>query len=175
MKKFRLLRNVITLIVMMCFMFAAVPVDASKVTALGRKNTSEEYVFEIDEDGLVTFRADAGIKFPYQSGTTNDTLTAADSGRTYVTSSGTVGAVLIDLPDAVPGLNYPFITGTTHSVYINPEGTDIINYASLAAGDSIYNSTAAKGDSIILFCVTADQWEVDIHNGTWADGNGIEQ
>lgn len=175
MKRFRLQgKIIIAVMAIMCFLSSTIPIDAATVTALGRKDSTDTYVVEIDEDNIVNFRSDAGIKFPYQSGTTNDTLTAADSGRTFVTSSGTVSSVFLNLPDAVPGLNYPVITGTTHSVYINPLGTDIINYASLAAGDSIYNSSAAKGDSIVLICVIADQWEVDIHNGTWATGGGVE-
>lgn len=141
---------------------------------IGDQNSSGKYRVEVDTDGIVTFQTDTAIKLPYQSGTTNDTLTAADSGRTYVTSSGTVSAVILNLPPATVGLYFPVITGTTHSVYLNPSGTEIINYASLSAGDSIYNSSAAKGDSITLFCAIAGQWEADIHNGTWATGLGIE-
>ncbi len=140
---------------------------------VGDKNSSGVHRIEVSTDGstgTVTFAADTAIKLPYQSGTTNDTLTAADSGRTYVTSTGTVSAVTFKLPAAAVGMFFPIIAGTTHSIYLNPNGTDIINYASLSAGDAIYNSSAAKGDSITLFCVTANQWEADIHNGTWADG-----
>jgi len=166
------------LFVLMLVMFAFVGTGECTLTAtVGDQNSSGKHRIEVSTDGTngtVTFQNDTAILFPYQSGTTNDTLTAADSGRTYVTSSGTVSAVIINLPAATPGLNFPFITGTTHSLYVNPSGVETINYASLAAGDSIYNSSAAKGDSITLFCVIAGQWEADIHNGTWATGGGIE-
>ena len=163
----------VLIVVFALILLFSMPVEATDTTRLGNTNSSGLYRMTIDHEGIVTFQADTGIKFPYQSGTTNDTLTAADSGRTYVTTAGTTSFVILNLPAATPGLNFPVITGTTHSVYLNPSGTEIINYASLLAGDAIYNSSAAKGDSIVLFCVTAGQWEADIHNGTWANGGGF--
>lgn len=156
-------------------LFAVPSYSATLTATIGDQNSSGKYRVEVDTDGVFTFQTDTGINFPYQSGTTNDTLTAADSGRTYVTSSGTVSAVVITVPTAVPGMVFPFITGTTHALYILPQSTDTINYASLAAGSSIFNSTAAKGDSIKLICVIANIWDVEISNGTWADGVGFTQ
>jgi len=165
----------IILSVLILLFFSVGVGECGITTALGNKNSSGNYRMTIDTDGIVTFQTDTAINFPYQSGTTNDTLTAADSGRTYVIGEGTDAAPFLRLPAAVPGMVFPFISSSSsHSVYIIPNGTDIINYASLVAGDSIYNSSAAKGDSITLICTTANQWDVDIHNGTWADGNSPE-
>lgn len=166
MKKFRLF-----IVLAFLLAFCTQSYAATTTTALGNTNTSGVYRMIIDSDGVITYAADTSIKFPYQSGTTNDTLTAADSGRTYVVTSGAVSAVYLNLPAAAVGMEFPFISATTQSIYINPNSSDIINYASLSAGDTIYNSSAAKGDAITFFCVTANEWSVKPLVGTWADGN----
>lgn len=162
--------SLLIVIFVLILMFAMVGKGYCVTTdTVGDKNTSGIHRVEV-KDGVFTFAADTGIEFPYQSGTTNDTLAAADSGRTYVISSGATSAVYLNLPAAVPGMVYPFINSSTEEVYINPDGTDIINYASLSAGDTIYNSSSAKGDSIKLICTVANTWDVEINNGTWQDG-----
>lgn len=161
-------------VLILLFSMARIAECASITTALGNKNSSGEYRFTIDSDGIVTFQTDTAINFPYQSGTTNDTLTAADSGRTYVIISGGTNAPIMQLPVAAVGMEFPFVLDiTAYSLYVNPNGTDIINYASLSAGDAIYNSSKAKGDSITFFCVVANQWSVKHINGTWATAGGI--
>ena len=144
------------------------------IDTLGRQDTTTgNYAIEVTTDGStqsVNFNADTAIKSPYQAGTTNDTLTAADSGKTIITKSGTVSGVIFYLPDATVGVNFTFVAGTTHSIYLNPDASDTINYASLAVNDQLYNSSGAKGDSVTLFCGVADQWEVIVHSGTWVDG-----
>lgn len=163
--------GLVLLVFSVLILLFARPGYAGLTATIGDQNSSGKYRIEIDTTGTVTFQTDTSILFPYQSGTTNDTLTVADSGRTYVTTTGTVSEVQITLPAAAVGMVYPFITGTTHSLRIHPDGTDTIQYASLSAGDSIKNTSAAKGDSITLICVIANEWAVDIHNGTWADAN----
>lgn len=151
--------------------------EATLIATIGDKNSSGDYRVEVSTDGTnatFKFQTDTAILFPYQSGTTNDTLIAADSGRTYVITSATVNPVVISLPTAAVGMVFKFVSSSSsHAVYVRPDGTDIINYASLAAGSAIYNSSAAKGDSITLFCVTANEWDVDPSVGTWASGGGI--
>lgn len=146
----------------------------SVIGTMGRQNSSGTYAVEVTTDGStqsVNYDPDTAIKMPYQAGTTNDTLTAADSGKTIVTKSGVVSPVIFKLPDATVQLNYTFVGGTAHAMYIDPATGDTINYASLSTNDSLTNSSAAKGDSVTFFCAVADQWEVIIHSGTWADGN----
>lgn len=155
----------------------ATPLYAQSTNAtFGNQNSSGEYRVEANTNGTITFASDTSIKFPYQSGTTNDTLTVADSGRTYVVTYDAdtqVSPPVIQLPAATVGMVFPIVSATTYSVYINPNGTDTIQYASLAAGHSIYNSSAAKGDSITLYCVVAGEWAVSINSGTWATGGNM--
>lgn len=160
---------VAAIMLLACFMCS--PVSAAVLTGtFGDKNSSGNYRMQIDNDGLLTFASDTGIKFPYQSGTTNDTLTAADSGRTYVVTSGAISAPTLQLPAAAVGMVYPIVSATTEQIAINPNGTDIINYASLSAGDAIING-GAKGDKITFYCVTANEWSVSVDVGTWVDAN----
>ena len=165
-------RSLILIAVIMA-MLVCTPVFAAITATIGDQNSSGDYRVEVDSDGVFKFQNDTSILFPYQSGTTNDTLTAADSGRTYVVTSGAVSAVILKFPPAAVGMEFPIVSATTELIYLNPNGTDIINYASLAAGDAIYNSSSAKGDSITLFCVTAGEWSVKNAYGTWADGNSM--
>ena len=158
---------------LMIMLLACVPVFASVTTGtFGDQNSDGTYRVTIDSDGIYTFAADTGINFPYQSGTTNDTLVAADSGRTYVVTSGATSAVTLTLPAAAVGMVFPIVSATTETILVDPNGTDTINFASLSAGDRISNSgAAAKGDAITFICVTANEWSVQIHQGTWADAN----
>lgn len=57
---------------------------AVTVATLGDQNSSYAYRVEVDSDGVVKFQTDTGIKYPYQYVTTSDTLTAAETGRTYL-------------------------------------------------------------------------------------------
>lgn len=164
-------KGIIVLFVLVLLFSMVTPGECVDTTRLGNKNSSGLYRIAIDTDGIVTFQADTAIKFPYDSGTTNDTLTAADTGREYVVTSGATSAVYLSLPAAAVGMVFPITSATTQAIYIDPNGTDIINYASLSAGDAIYNSSAAKGDSIKFVCVTANEWTVKPLVGTWADAN----
>jgi len=104
--------------------FVSNPGYCALTAAIGDQNSSGNYRVEVDTDGVVTFANDTGIKFPYNSGTTDETLEAADSGRTYVTTTGTVNTVQITLPAAAVGMVYPFIAGTTlDTIFTVPTGT----------------------------------------------------
>lgn len=167
-----------TMIVCLLLVFAVSAGYCGTTATFGDKNASGIHRMEASFDGTngtIKFAADTAILFPYQSGTTNDTLVAADSGRTYVVTGSTITSEpVLTLPAAAVGMVFPIISGTTYAVYINPNGTDTINYASLSAGDSISNTTtSAKGDAITFFCVTANAWEVQIISGTWADEDGF--
>lgn len=163
-------------LIMLLFLSMPTLSRAGVVATMGNQNSSGKYTVEVSTDGskeTVTFASDAAILFPYQSGTTNDTLTAADSGRTYVVTSGGTSPAILQLPAAAVGMVFPIVSATTYAVYINPNGTDRINYASLSAGHAIYNSSAAKGDKITFYCVTANEWTVSVDVGTWATAGGI--
>ena len=148
----------------------------ARVATMGRKNpTSGEYAVKVDTnvsgDQTVTYDVNTARLFPYQSGTTNDTLTAADSGRTYVVTSGATSEVQLTLPAAAVGMVFSFVSATTEVMRIHPDGSDIINYASLSAGDSIKNTSAAKGDKCTFVCVTSNEWSFTPDVGTFADAN----
>ncbi len=163
-------RFTMLLAVLLSFVLA-MPSFAAVTATLGDQNSSGNYRVQVDSDGVVTFAANTGIIFPYEAATTSDTLTAAESGKTFVVTPAAGSPPTYTLPVAAVGMEFTFVTTNTVSVYLDPNGTDIFKYASLSAGDRIYNSSAAAGDTIRVFCATANQWAVTPIAGTWADAN----
>ena len=162
-------RLFVLMAVALLLLFAlSVPSFAAVTATLGDQNSSGSYRVQVDSDGVVTFASDTGIRFPYEAATTSDTLTAAESGKTIVSSAPTQ-APTFTLPAAAVGMEFTFVAATAVSIILDPNGTDIFKYASLSAGDRIYNSSAAAGDTIRVFCATANQWAVTPIVGTWAD------
>lgn len=162
---------IIAAIMLMACLVCA-PVFASVVTAtMGDTNSSGEYRVKADSDGVITFAADTGIKFPYEAGTTSDTLTAAETGKTIVSSAPTYPPTYT-LPAAAVGMEFTFVGTTAVAILIDPDGTDTIKVGSAAAGQKIYNSSATVGDSITLFCATANEWAAKTKSGTWAEFSG---
>lgn len=165
LRLFKFIAIVFSLLVLSCS-----PVAAAVTATLGDQNSSGEYRVKVDTDGVVTFASNTGILFPYEAATTSDTLTAAESGKTIVSSAPTYPPTFT-LPVAAVGMEFSFVAATAVSIILDPNGTDIFKYASLSAGDRIYNSTAAAGDTIRVFCATANEWAVTPVVGTWADYN----
>ena len=166
LRLFKFIAVVFSLLVLL-----SAPAFAAVTATLGDQNSSGEYRVKVDTDGVVTFASNTGILFPYEAATTSDTLTAAESGKTFVVAGATGSPPTYTLPVAAVGMEFTFVTANTVSVYLDPNGTDVFKYASLSAGDRIYNSSAAAGDTIKVFCATALEWAVTPIAGTWADAN----
>ncbi len=151
------------------FLFCASVANAQTVRSTFGNPVSGIYNIKEKTDGIVYMRPTGGVKWAYESVTTSDTLTAIESGKTFVWS-GTV-TTEFELPAAVVGMNFRFVTATdTASIVLDPNGTELIRFSTLVEGDAI-KSPGASADSIELFCATAGEWSVPNINGTWTDDN----
>jgi hypothetical protein len=115
-----------------------------------------------------------GAKANYELVATNDTVTAAESGKTFVvkqSSADTTNTVTLTLPSAVAGLSYTIISADDEIIYVDPAGTDTIIYKNppMGGGDKL-QSPAATGDSVILVCPATGYWAATTV-GTWLDAN----
>jgi hypothetical protein len=132
--------------------------------------------FRVDSNGQVFQKA--LVEVP----TTSDTVTAAESGKTFLVNKGT-GTVTFTLPLAAAGLTYTFtaINGNATSgqgrIYLDPNILDTMvgcvnstSTTTFAVGDSLY-SPGATGDSVILVSPAALTWVCVDRTGTWVDGN----
>lgn len=109
----------------------------------------------------------AGVKSLYEVVATDDTLTAADTGKSCIASA----AATFTLPAAAVGLEYTIIDGSGATVYVDPASTaDTIKYLTLSAGDKL-TSPGATGDSVTLICGAANTWYISGMKGSWTDGN----
>lgn len=99
--------------------------------------------------------------------TTNDTLTAVESGGKFAVDAAST-SVSITLPAAAAGLNYEITGADTTAFYVVPNSTDTIKLLTLAAGDSV-SSSGAVGDSIKLFATTTGTWYASVDGGTFVD------
>ncbi len=139
-------------------------------------------------DGTTTFvtyittTGSLGVQFSGQTlglrrkyiavGTTPYTVTAAESGSTYVT---TVADVVFTLPATVAGLEYTFINNSVSGgtgLSLDPVAADKImgkglakaddaNYVNSGASDAVGDTTTIVGDGV-------DGWWVTTERGTWA-------
>lgn len=96
------------------------------------------------------------------------TLTAADSGKTYL-NTGATGAATFVLPAATPGLNFRFFVNAAQELRLDPNTTQTIALPSTgvqsAAGK--YIVADAVGEFVEIRCLIAGQWEVLAYRGTW--------
>lgn len=160
-----------------CLLFTVGSAEASvsNMTAqLGVYNSTDgTYGLEVDNNNSFHFsQTGASIYYPGQVSTTNLTLTANQSGQTFV-MTGTSNDTKFTLPTAVPGMKYTFINDTTAWIRIKPQSTDTINFSTFAAGQAIQDSTStAKGDFVIFYCMVANKWSiVRGGSGTWVVGS----
>ena len=172
-------RNLFLAIFMLAaFMVMVLPsYSASLVTNLGIPNSSGVGPLQIDSDRVITIAADAGIKYAYEATATSDTLTAADSGKTFILDP-LVDDVTFTLPDADVGLNFIFNASDGSGKFIlEPQSTDyfrgVVNSAAgntFSTGDSVI-SPGNTGDSISIFCGEDLYWNVLYKIGTFVDNN----
>ena len=144
------------------------------VSTFGDQNSSNVYRVVADNNGVVTFAQDTGIKYPYTTGSTNQTLTAAQTGTTIIFNNGSgvaTNGTTFTLPTAVVGMKYTVVADIAKWFYLTPQSTDTINFLASAQGYRMNNSsTKAAGDSITVLCATANTWSIVDKNGTWATG-----
>ena len=176
---------------MMLFMIAMlllIPLAAQAETTatFGDQNSSNEYRMKATYDGtsgVITFAPDTGIVYPYERYTasnTNNTLIAAESGKTIVDTGGggtfTYGSKHI-LPRAAPGLTYTLCSGARGSngitIDIDTVDTDdtievSISGTSLDGGDSLKNNGQA-GECITVFSTVANKWTAIMSPAAWVD------
>ena len=117
--------------------------------------------FRIDGDGGEYYKAAVEII------STNDTITAAESGKVFVISNGGGYAhVKIALPAASTNLTYSFIQqGTGTLVEIEPTSTDQLLYSTAGAGDRLIGPATA-GASAHIWASDDSVWFVQT-NGTF--------
>jgi hypothetical protein len=131
--------------------------------------------FRVDGNGYVYYKALIEVA------TTSDTVTAAESGKIFLSNIST-GTLKYTLPTAASGLTYTFtsINGNATSgqgvIYIDPSSADTLVgcvsstiTTTFAAGDSLY-SPGATGDTVTIVGAST-KWYCINRIGTWVDGN----
>lgn len=121
-----------------------------------------------------------GWRADYEVATTNDTLTAAESGKTIVANP--TSYTTFTLPTAATGLRYRFLvangnSGTTAGmIALSPQSTDTFEgcvasnaTTSFTTGDDLV-SPGATGDSVEIIGAST-KWYCVNRIGTWTDGN----
>ena len=165
------------IVLLLGLIFLALPraeASVSNMTAqLGVYNSTDgTYGLEVDNNNQFHFsQTGSGIWYPGVDATTNVTLTANQSGQTIVQNNTTYNNVQFTLPTAQVGMTFTFIVDVAKTIKVLPQSTDTINYSSLTAGQSITNTSAAKGDHLQLICVSATNWSIVDQGGTWAHGS----
>lgn len=168
----------LSLLVLLVFCWPAFSAD--KVGMMGAPNTSGVGPLEVDSDRVITIATDAGIKASYELVTTSDTITASETGKTFIINPAS--QMTLTLPDADVGMSFKFTAnngnaGGTKKFILDPQSTDtlrgVVNSAAastFAAGDSVI-SPGVTGDSITLFCAQDTYWDVVDIRGTFSDNN----
>jgi hypothetical protein len=100
--------------------------------------------------------------------TSDDTLTAAESGSVH-TTVGAAGTVTFTMPAAVAGMEFFFRVGAAQELRVDPNGTETIALPSTgvqgAAGK--YLTANADGETVHIVCDKAGEWSVYGFTGTW--------
>lgn len=175
--------------------FSGLANATQRTATFGDKNSSGVYRMRADTDstgvsgagspGWITFAADTGIKYPYQTrtaaGTTIQLLTG-DSGA-YITDFGGItpsataaastgsGNTYL-LPPCTLGLQYDLNTGVKDTITVKTASGDGMLYT--VSGTQVTgttgvsnNSTKQAGDEISFVCTAANAWSVANKSGTW--------
>lgn len=127
----------------------------------------------VDVAGTATFRgATNGVRGQYAAKAADYTVTAADSGTTFVNTQG-ASTTVFSLPATVAGLEYTFIeSNASGEITVRPVAADkIMGKGITAADDKDYVNTGASnavGDLITIRGDGVDGWWVVAERGTWA-------
>jgi len=162
-------------LVIVALLVIAVPcIAADKVTSLGVPNSSGTGVLEIDTDRIITISSDAtfstvGAKSlsSYERATANDTLTAAESGKT-ISIYCPAGGCEFELPTAVAGMEFTFSSELQKTFVLDPADTDTFSYGGAAVGDSL-TADGNTYNSITILSARANYWTVKTLVGTFND------
>ncbi len=129
-----------------------------------------------DIDSITDCRAGHNIVMPYGAGgvkkkievyTTDDTLTAAQSGSVH-TNLGATGVITITLPASAPaGTVFTFAVQSTQELRVDP-GTVTIRDDSGQTADK-YKSANTIGACITLVADSNGNWTTIAKNGTWTE------
>ena len=132
---------------------------------------SGSYADDNDKFAIDGFKIDENSEMWYKDLneiiSTNDTVTAAESGKVFLISNGGgYPTINMTLPAADEGLTYKFVQqGTGTLVELVPNGTDTFLYSTATASDSIVGPATA-GASVIVHASSDSVWFVDA-NGTF--------
>lgn len=145
----------------------AVSMPVFAVTTVSK--TKGGFIEDTKTDGAYVSRKINGA-LSYKASTevaaTDDTLTAAESGKELVVTSNAA----FTLPPAADGLKYTFIAGDAATINVDPQATDTIAYLTLDAGDKITSGGATADSVSVLGDGDNSKWYVSSINGTWTDG-----
>ena len=129
-----------------------------------------------DIDSITDCRAGHNIVMPYEAGglqkaieahTSNDTLTAAESGSVH-TNLGATSTVTLTLPaSAVAGTVFSFAVQAAQELRIDP-GTAAIRDDSGQTADK-YKSASTVGACLSLVADANGDWATVAKNGTWTE------
>lgn len=108
-----------------------------------------------------------GVKKVIEAHTSDDTLTAAESGSVH-SNLGATGTVTITLPASAPaGTIFSFAVQAAQELRINP-GTATIRDDSGQTADK-YKAADAIGECLTVVADSSGDWVTTAKNGTWAE------
>lgn len=84
-------------------------------------------------------------------------------------NTGATGAIELEIPSAVVGMEFTFFTTVNSPVSLDPDGSDIILNHTNTAGDKI-TSAAVSGAWITLRAISTSAWAPISVSGAWTDG-----
>jgi len=120
------------------------------------------YAADGDEISTTSFRIDGNGEMYYQVLNeiliTDDTVTASESGKVFLMHGST--DVTMTLPAADEGLHYTFVNANATSFTVNPNGSETLNYKTLAAGDAM-RSGETVGDCVTVYASDDSVWFVN--------------
>ncbi len=167
----------VLLLVVLATVFAFPVIAATLQATIGGQDSSGNYHFTVDSDGVMDGASGSRIKAPMVGkqeilASTLETAVAADNGLTFITGEVAATTTWFTLPDCGSTvLELSFVAATDQRMTIDTYATtEYINYLTLDAGDAI-DSAGAKGDSTTLRCYKTDYWiPVEMGSSAFTDG-----
>jgi hypothetical protein len=129
-----------------------------------------------DIESITDCRMGHNVSIPYEAGgverameahTSDDTLTAAESGSVH-TNLGATGTVTLTLPSSAPaGAAFTFAVQASQELRIDPGATTIRDDSGQTAGK--YKAADAIGECLSLVADSSGDWVTIAKNGTWTE------
>jgi len=111
--------------------------------------------------------AAGGVKKTIEAHTSDDTLTAAESGSVH-SNLGATGTVTLSLPASAPaGTAFSFAVQTAQELRVDPGSAAIRDDSGQTANK--YKSASAIGASLSLVADSNGDWATIAKNGTWTE------